>query len=268
MTVQDPIPHGTYSGRKYWKCGCEHCGLARRHYQNRVSRLKAYGRWDPYVDVESVRTHIQDLLDQGWYLAQIAHEADVDRETLYKILKGTTRLVKTTTADRLWPVWGSPPPLVNTNLKVPSWGAYRRVRLLQAAGMNYRRIAIEAGVSLTTINRLTAVTARPNLRGGIHHKIAQAYDRLAHKPIEHPDPVSMSVAKAAGYSTPAGWETSWLDMSPQELAEHLRCEAAKMTRAEHNRCYKAVKYGGELSPLAKAGAKAYTNPKYVEGVQS
>jgi len=264
----DKIPHGTSSGRTYWKCECEPCKQAKRDYDAHVRRMQAYGTWEPHEDSEPLRVHIQDLLDQGWFLTQVAQKADVDRKTLYKILNGPGTPVRKTIADRIWPVWGPAPSPAQTNLMLPSWGAFRRVKALQAMGMTYRRIAQEAGVSVTTINELMSKNARPMMRAVNFYKIKETYDYFAEKTIDNPDVLSMNVARKGGWPPPMGWEDEHLDLSPEELELEVRKAAARMSEAERARCYRAHRDHGDMSILVKAGAKAHTNASYIEGVLS
>ena len=65
MTRKPLPPHGSLSRHKYHGCKCETCLAGYRHYARLRYRKQAYGTWQPTVDAEPVRRHLETLKDQG-----------------------------------------------------------------------------------------------------------------------------------------------------------------------------------------------------------
>lgn len=81
--------HGTRQAYVLDKCRCRPCRNANSQCERRLSRLKAYGRYDTgRVDAQPVREHLQALIRYGLGLKRIARLARVSNATLGKILYG------------------------------------------------------------------------------------------------------------------------------------------------------------------------------------
>ena len=56
------------------------------------TRQTAYGRWQPYVDAQPVRDHINTLRAQGMGWKRVAEVANVEPSVLWKIPVSYTHL--------------------------------------------------------------------------------------------------------------------------------------------------------------------------------
>lgn len=95
-------------------CRCEGCRQAHTEYERLRRRLKAYGRWQPYVDAVPVREHLRKIMKpkpgdlEGVGRRTIARQTGVPANTIRDVLNGRqTRLAKGN-ADRLLAYTGSP----------------------------------------------------------------------------------------------------------------------------------------------------------------
>lgn len=80
-------PHG-YARYRLDGCRCYECSYAVAEYNDRRSRLIAYGRWQPYVDPAEAQFHILSLKDLGYGDRQIARLACVNRKQIRDIAAG------------------------------------------------------------------------------------------------------------------------------------------------------------------------------------
>ncbi len=201
-------PHGTLSCGKYRKCKRPECVEAARAYRLRVYRLKGYGQWQPLVDAEPARQHLQKLNAMGCSYASIAtalgkHKAAITNIAYEGARK--TRRIRRELNDAILEITidSIHPP------RVDSTGTSRRIRALNAIGWPNTIIGEHIGSWNTQVNH-------------IHHQrkvlretamaVADCYERLRNlDPIEQgvPAPVARSImARAAkhGARDPLWWE--------------------------------------------------------------
>lgn len=79
--------HG-YARYRLDGCRCYTCGFARSEYDDRRTRLIAYGRWEPFVDPAEARDHIEKLRGLGYGARRIAVLAGVQRKAVLDIAAG------------------------------------------------------------------------------------------------------------------------------------------------------------------------------------
>ncbi|TMZ67914.1 LacI family DNA-binding transcriptional regulator, partial [Klebsiella pneumoniae] len=117
------IPHGTYSGYKHHRCRCAPCNQACRDYVNHRSRMVAYGRWEPWGDLDQVRAHLRWLQKRGVSLVRVAELAGVGVSTVSYVANRAVR-VRRGVAEKILSVTCDPVP---AGTRVSAVGTIRRV---------------------------------------------------------------------------------------------------------------------------------------------
>src|SRR5215470_3675578 len=69
-------------------CRCAACTAANRREAARVSRLRAYGRWAPFVDATPARAHVEALRAAGIGWKRVAAFAGVFTGAMSKLVYG------------------------------------------------------------------------------------------------------------------------------------------------------------------------------------
>lgn len=216
-----PIPHGTVTGRKYHKCTCLPCYNAAAAYEQRRRRRLGAGVWAPFVDIEPVRAHIEDLHDQGMAYEHIATAAGLRREHLDRIRcaipsRAAEQRVRHETAARILAVRYQVEQLPNTAY-VPATGALRRVQALRALGWPVHELARRCGVSYRT---LVMIRRQRVVYAATYQAIALLFEDLRDQ-----DPIRHGVTKrsahrlrrecrAAGFAPPLAWDDIDNDLAP------------------------------------------------------
>jgi len=177
--MERPLEHGLLTTYVNRRCHCASCTGAAREYGRRRARLRAYGRLEELVPLETVATHIKWLAAQGLGSRQIAHLANVSRPTVDEITSpsGPRRGVTPRVASAILAVLPGLDSCADKPL-VPAAGTQRRLQALMVLGW-----------PLAEIQRATAAAAL--------HKCmtrAQVTARLARTPTgtatPPPDPTS------------------------------------------------------------------------------
>ncbi|QVJ00407.1 helix-turn-helix domain-containing protein [Nocardiopsis eucommiae] len=225
---------------------------ATRDYQNRRSRLIAYGQWKPTIDTAPVRVHIQSLRGRGLSAVRIAALAGVHPNTVKATLHRTGPTMSRRVGTAILAVTHDPNP---TATKVAVRGTTNRVRCLAALGWSSADIADASGVSRSAVGRYMS-GARKLVHSDHAAAIRGAYEDLSGRwaPESRTAKQVRDHARARGWAPPAGWETEWLDLSVEELDEELNRLVDRMGRGERKRWWRAVQ-GGELSPVALVAAR-------------
>jgi hypothetical protein len=209
--VTTDIPHGTVTGRKYHRCGCLPCRVAISEYNRDAHRQKAYGTWQPFVDAEPVRLHVEKLRQAGLGRVQIAAAAGVDPTVVSRLLYSMSGRPRTTKmrpemAAKFLAV--TPAQRLDTAM-VDATGTRRRLQALQVVGWPQKVIAVHAGMNQRQISALIRAekvfvrTART---------ITGCYDQLWDQvPEEHAvAPAAADRARNAarrhGWFPPAAWD--------------------------------------------------------------
>lgn len=86
--------HGTRACYVLDKCRCRPCRDATAAAEAERVRLKAYGRYDKYVDAEPIRAHLKELAAYGIGLKRVARLTGVSTGVLSKIVFGTYERVE------------------------------------------------------------------------------------------------------------------------------------------------------------------------------
>lgn len=147
-------------------------------YGRQRTRLKAYGRWQPYVDAGPARQHVEWLRSLGIGWQHIADLAGVPRNTVARLLYGDKRSppskrIRPETERRLLAVRPDP-ELIPPRTRINGNGTRRRLRALVAVGWSLNELAKQAGVG--SLNR-TARGTGP-VYAGTAVALRRVYDEL------------------------------------------------------------------------------------------
>lgn len=168
--------HGTRACYCLDKCRCLPCTKANAAATNERARRKAYGRYDKYVDADPIREHLAALAAYGIGLKQVSKLSGVSTGALSKIVfglyaetgrgaerrhgegelvRGPSRRVLRTTADRIYAVRATP---ANLGAHRPDYErtpvARLHLRALAALGWSQSRLADRLGMKGSNFTRL------------------------------------------------------------------------------------------------------------------
>lgn len=149
------IPHGTLSGAKHHGCKCLPCSAASAAWQAKRHRQVAYGTWQPFVDAEPTRRHIEHLHSRGMTWEQIAdaagvRESDLDRIRMSIGGRPRTERIRPERERQILAVQFTTAP-ASAKSNVPALGSIRRLRALRANGWSTRSLAAHSGLESHTI---------------------------------------------------------------------------------------------------------------------
>lgn len=196
-----------------------------REAKNRWARRRrlaiSTGVWQPFVDAQPVREHVQAIRAAGMSLADLAAATGVGRGGLDHLLWGKpcdglppAARIRTETADALLNYWPRLDDYTAADAHVDATGTRRRLRALAATGWTWHAIAERAGIPQSTVERasrramVTAATARA---------IRDLYDTVGGPPAERHGITPWIAARtrrratAAGWPPPAAWDDDHID---------------------------------------------------------
>jgi hypothetical protein len=143
--------HG-YARYRLDGCRCYVCGWARSRYDENRTKAITAGTWQPWVDAEPVRVHIQYLRSCEMGLRAIAAVAGVDRKRLQSITTGRPERgtgpqekVRPAIAAAVLAVEPSLENLAPSTLISPI-GTRRRIQALVAGGWPQQYLAVHLGM--------------------------------------------------------------------------------------------------------------------------
>ncbi|WP_304452849.1 hypothetical protein [Nocardiopsis sp. YSL2] len=203
-------PHG-FMRAKADRCGCPVCHEALRAYENRRSRLIAYGQWKPFTDAAPAREHIRRLNESGIGWQQVARLAGVSKSSVSGILYPRGRRAP---ASRVRPTTAAAILALDIDLMqhadqlapgtvVDATGTQRRLAALIRIGWSQRRLAALLGTQQPTISRWLHAT-RVSL--ATHQSVIDLYDRLWDTAPPQATPGQRAAAsRARRFATEAGW---------------------------------------------------------------
>jgi hypothetical protein len=153
-------------------------------YKRWVRRQKGYGRWQPFIDAEPVRTHVRTVMAAtgiGW--RRYADLAGVPRTSLTYLLYGRQgqlpERINPDNAAKLLAVHADGA----SGITIPAIGAHRRIQALAAEGWPQIHLAPVIGTHrayvshILTADRITAATA---------DRVSGAYEQLrGASPLDH-----------------------------------------------------------------------------------
>ncbi|NKT91703.1 hypothetical protein GS854_01650 [Rhodococcus hoagii] len=163
----------------------------------RRERLRAAGI-PVMVDAARVRQHVESLIAVGVTMNAVAQRAGLSHQTLRLLVHGTSSQVRLDTAARLLAVTHHPH---ESQSWVPTVGALRRLRALQAIGWTSGKLGELLGMQQTHVVQLQHHTWMSRERW---QQITDLYERLSVTP--GPSSITRKRAAAKGWLNPFEWE--------------------------------------------------------------
>lgn len=219
--------HGTRVAYVKDRCRCRPCMDANTAASRRTNREQTFGRWQPYINAEPVRTHIADLRARGLGLNRIAELAATSRSHLHGLLGTSTqppaRRVRPDTAARILAIHADV-DTVAANVVIDATGTRRRLQALMAIGWPLPELTaqLNRGNALAAIGHRTlpyAISAN-TVRASTARSVADLYDRLwDQQPPSTTHTQKTASAKARtraqnnGWPPPLGWDD--IDNDPE-----------------------------------------------------
>jgi hypothetical protein len=243
--------HGTVSRFKHHRCSCARCREAWKAYGRHVCRMKAYGQWQPWVDADASRDHIQSLRDAGLGLRRIAALADIGYATVYRIVHGAKgrklKSIRPSTEAALLGVQVSLEAYAES-ATVDGTGTRRRIEALAAVGWSIPAQAARARINRTTLKRILAgFDAEAATARAVRGLFEELWDQLP--PVDTKGQrisVGRTRALAArrGWVPPMGWDNiddpqeapskgaEWDGVDPVAIERALAGEKVPLSRLE------------------------------------
>lgn len=240
-------PHGVLDTYVNHGCRCLPCTSASAEYGRRRPRLRAYGRLEQLIPVETVATHLAWLSTQGVGWEQAATLAGVGRTTIEQILYPSAhrRGVTPRVAAAVMSVLPTLDDLADAAL-TPSAGTQRRLQALMVLGWPLTQIQQTCGLSALgrclTRDLVTARTARAVRDFYDTHWTTgpTAGDRRAQAVIDR----TRARAEQAGWLPPLAWDDDTIDDPDVPTPAHTRRPAKGWQRI----------YVDDIAELATQGA--------------
>lgn len=208
------LKHGTISGYKYHKCRCPQCCKANVEYQRKWYRLRAYGTWQPLVDADPVRRHLNSLHDQGMTWEQIARGADIAVEEVRRIRmplgkKPLPKRVRKDRAEKLLAICFKAPPVTPYTL-VDSTGTARRLQALRVIGWSTLALAERCQVSRQALG---AALRQSLVMESTRAAVAELYEDLRDQDPRRHGVSEDAFRKAGRWAKAQGWAAPnrWVD---------------------------------------------------------
>jgi transcriptional regulator with XRE-family HTH domain len=219
VTAQGGRPHGN---AKYHleHCRCPICCEAARAYDNNRRRAIAYGRWQPYVDAEPVRTHVKALAEFGIGWMRLAKISGVPRGSVSKLLYGDPQRGMAP-SKRMLPknaqaILAVEPVLEHLGARVPidGTGTRRRLQALVAKGWSQSELARRLGTGRANFG---GTITRGLVYAGTHRAALALYDELWRlDPEHHGVPArwaeqARAIAADHQWAPPGAWDDDQID---------------------------------------------------------
>lgn len=214
MIDTDTRPHNY--ARYVAGCRCRTCQRANVAYENNRRRQVAYGRWQPFVDAEPVRQHIQRLRAAGMGQKRIAELACVSTNTIAKLLYGPTptRRVRPWTAEKLLAITLSV-DLLRAAALVDATGARRRLQALVAIGWPMMELARRMDMAPSTFSQFMRSRT---VRAINSRRVWELYESMWNQPPPQDTPrqrgvssLACALARAEGWLPPLAWDDDTID---------------------------------------------------------
>lgn len=208
MTATKPLRHGTLRCRKAG-CGCDPCRAVSTAYDARRYRLRAYGRWQPYIDAEPIRAHVRSLQANGIGLIRIAGLAHISHGSISRLMYGDPRRgtspskrVRPQTAAAILAVQPSL-DLLGATVQVDATGTRRRIQALVVMGWSLSKIAVRIGAAPTNIGKtMRSATVYASTARAIRDVYNELWDQ---PPPEDTHRDRIAASRARSYARRQGW---------------------------------------------------------------
>lgn len=186
-----------------------------------MSRLRAYGRWAPFVDAGPARAHVHALGGAGVGWKRAAALAGVSTGAMSKLLYGgpgnraPTRRIRPQTATAILAVRADTRNLGGSAL-VGATGTHRRLQALVAIGWSQAKLAARLGM---TPANLGAMMRRAQVTASTARAAAAVYGELWNQqPPQSSQREKIAAARARnhararGWAPPLAWDDDQLDL--------------------------------------------------------
>jgi len=212
---------GTRSRYNSKDCRCKDCTEAQRVYHADRRRQVAYGRWNPWVDAEPARQHLQELQAAGLGRRRIGELTGLDPANIWRLQHGQPKhgkqppkQIRQATAESILAVSASLEVLAGTAL-VDATGSHRRLQALVAVGWSQRRLAVRLGISPANFGTMMR---RPRVLASKALAIRDLYEELWNTAPECRSTQerlavtrSRNLAAARGWVPPMAWNDEDID---------------------------------------------------------
>lgn len=208
--------HGTAVAYSADGCRCDACysAVSLRDAQRR--RLKAFGRWEPFVDAEPARRHVRALMAAGMGREQIARVSGVPDPTIGALLygRGVRPPSVTMRVENAAALLGTSLHLA-AGVGVDATGVRRRLEALSRVGWSTSRLAARAGLSqqrmsqLLAAGRVTPSTAA--LVGRLFEELWDEAPPMATRAERQSVSRTIRWATARGFAPPMAWDDDTID---------------------------------------------------------
>lgn len=189
---------------------------------NRRYRLMAYGQWQPYVDADPVREHIEKLQTFGLGWMTIAALSGVPRGSVSKLIYGDakrgmapSKRVRPKTAAAILAIEPDMDVLPDGAM-IEGTGTRRRLQALIANGWAQNRLAERLGMHRTNLNKM--LLGHNYVRCGTARAVTMLYNDLwdqAPPQAEHRAKISANrarnYARDRGWPPPMAWDDDAID---------------------------------------------------------
>jgi lambda repressor-like predicted transcriptional regulator len=241
---------------------------ATARWMRRRRRLIAYGQWQPFVDAEPVRQHVQAIRETGMAITTLSEKTGVTIATLDHLVYGRdpyppARKIRTESATALlayWPTLDDYPDLG----VVDSTGTARRVQALAAIG--WTAAAIHRQLGFGNVASIERVHTHPGVKARLARAIRDLYAWASIGQAEDHG-VTAWVARRQrnraaqlGFLAPAWWDDDTIDdpaagpCLPEDVPRYVALaeNCAELERLGHSRQQIAERLGVTRDGLQRA----------------
>ncbi|MGK8559564.1 hypothetical protein [Nocardia gipuzkoensis] len=188
----------------------------------------AYGRWQPRVEADEARAHVERLLGAGLRKAHVAALAGVSKATVVNVTRADTERIS---ADIERAILAVEVPeraadVADGNARVPITGARRRVQALVAFGYPQSHLARELGIDPSHATFAALVQRRlpvdhtgQTISAERERAIKALFDRLQLTP--GPSQRARDYGRKRGWALPFEWDETALD-DPRGVPQRAR----------------------------------------------
>lgn len=180
-----PRPHGSRAKYVIEKCRCEECRKANREAEALRVRLKAYGRYNCFVDAEPSRKRINYLVLSGLRVRDITSLTGMAKQTLYEIRYKVRKKVTPETERRLMEI--NPLAVERGGNFVPADEVWETIYRIMECGYSQAWIARKLGYKAPALQ-----FGNRKIRRETAEKISELY-RWA---LDNPAPVSTHASRS------------------------------------------------------------------------
>jgi hypothetical protein len=211
-------------------CRCEGCRAANREDQRRITRLRAYGQWQPFAPAGPAREHVRALARAGIGWRRAAELAGVPQSTMRALMYGASNREP---CARIRPQTAAAILAVRAELRnvaagtpVDAAGTRRRLEALVAIGWSRAKLGDRLGIGATGMSELLR---RGRVTAGRAQAAADLYDELWNRPPPENEwrekisaARSRNYAREHGWAPPVAWDDDQIDLPDGKSAAGWR----------------------------------------------